>query len=115
MSLQSVAVKDGSAVAPSTSAEGKHTIKQGMSGTYTIGASSEAKYKTLKEATDELGRIGADGAVTLLIEKGTYTGMVLIPEIPGLSSTNTLTIRSKSGNREDVVFDIKETVQTTSP
>ena len=108
MSLQSVAVKDGSAVSPSTSAEGKHSIKQGMSGTYTIRASSEAKYKTLKEATDELSRIGADGAVTFLIEKGTYTGMVLIPEIPGLSSTNTLTIRSKSGNREDVVFDIKE-------
>ena len=107
MSLKQVRSKDKPAVAPTDSKEAKREVKAGMHGEYLVGASSAAKYKSLKDATDALSAAGVDGPVTLLLESGVYTDMVSIPAIDGLSSTNTLTIRSQSGKRSDVVFDIK--------
>ncbi len=75
----------------------------GMHGTYRVGTSREAKYKTIQSAIDAL-QGGIESAVTFLIEPGTYTEYITIPEINGVSAENVVTFRSLTGNREDVVI-----------
>lgn len=75
----------------------------GMHGTYLVGASDAAKYKTIQSAIDALQN-GIESAVTFLIESGTYTEYLTIPEIDGVSAENTVTFRSQTGNREDVII-----------
>lgn len=75
----------------------------GMHGTYLVGASDAAKYKTIQSAIDALQN-GIESAVTFLIEPGTYTEYLTIPEIDGVSAENTVTFRSQTGNREDVII-----------
>ena len=75
----------------------------GMHGTYLVGASDAAKYKTIQSAIDALQN-GIESAVTFLIEPGTYTEYLTIPEIDGVSAENTVTFRSQTGNYEDVVI-----------
>ncbi len=74
----------------------------GMHGTYLVGASNAAKYKTIQSAIDALQN-GIESAVTFLIEPGTYTEYLTIPEIDGVSADNTVTFRSQTGNYEDVI------------
>ena len=74
----------------------------GMHGTYLVGASNAAKYKTIQSAIDALQN-GIESAVTFLIEPGTYTEYLTIPEIDGVSADNTITFRSQTGNYEDVI------------
>ena len=75
----------------------------GMHGTYLVGASDAAKYKTIQSAIDALQN-GIESAVTFLIEPGTYTEYLTIPAIDGVSAENTVTFRSQTGNREDVII-----------
>lgn len=75
----------------------------GMHGTYLVGASDAAKYKTIQSAIDALQN-GIESAVTFLIESGTYTEYLTIPEIDGVSAENTVTFRSQTGNYEDVII-----------
>ena len=75
----------------------------GMHGTYLVGASDAAKYKTIQSAINALQN-GIESAVTFLIEPGTYTEYLTIPEIDGVSAENTVTFRSQTGNREDVII-----------
>lgn len=72
-----------------------HEISQGISGTFVVGLSSQAQYAEIQEAIDAL-KAGVSGPVTLLLEDGEYDEVVVIPEIPGLSSHNTLHITSLS-------------------
>lgn len=75
----------------------------GMHGTYLVGTSDAAKYKTIQSAIDALQN-GIESAVIFLIEPGTYTEYLTIPEIDGVSAENTVTFRSQTGNREDVII-----------
>lgn len=78
-------------------------INKGFKGAYTIGASAKANYPTVNAAIEAL-KNGIEGPVVLEVENGTYNELVSIPKIVGTSSVNTLTIKSKSGNSNDVVF-----------
>lgn len=80
------------------------TIKAGMKGVYTIGASEGASYPTIAAATEALKANGVEGAVTMQIENGTYNENVRITKIDGTSETNTITFEGKSGNRADVTI-----------
>ena len=80
------------------------TIKAGMKGVYTIGASEGANYPTIAAATEALKANGVEGAVTMQIENGTYNENVRITQIDGTSETNTITFEGKSGNRADVTI-----------
>ncbi len=75
----------------------------GMHGTYLVGASDAAKYKTIQSAIDALQN-GIESAVTFLIEPGTYTEYLTIPEIDGVSAENTVTFTSLTGKKEDVII-----------
>ena len=86
----------------------------GMHGTYLVGASDAAKYKTIQSAIDALQN-GIESAVTFLIEPGTYTEYLTIPEIDGVSAENTITFRSQTGNREDVIIKYDTYSPQSSP
>ncbi|MBL0062565.1 MAG: hypothetical protein IPP40_14030 [bacterium] len=63
-----------------------------MSGTYQIGGFG-ADFSTLTSALTELNHRGVDGPVVLDLEAGLYAENLNLDNIPGLSSTSTLSIR----------------------
>lgn len=80
------------------------TVKEGFHGTYIVGSSSSADYATISDAVDAM-KGGIDGEVVFELESGTYTELVNIPHIEGTSDVNTVTMRSQSGNYQDVVIE----------
>ena len=78
------------------------TVKDGFHGTHTVGVNGE--YKTLASAIEDMGIDGINGPVILELESGTYDEAVIIPEIAGASATNTITIKSATGNYSDVTI-----------
>ena len=82
----------------------KETLNKGLSGTYTVGTSS-SDYTTMAAAIADLKASGVCGPVVMNIASGTYTGQVEIEgDIAGASSTNTITFKSATGNKANVVF-----------
>jgi hypothetical protein len=65
-------------------------ICSGISGSFTIGSSSGADYKTFGDAVADLA-CGASGPITFNIEPGTYNEQVVLKEVFGASATNTIT------------------------
>lgn len=111
--LKSVAV-NGTATQPKNTVSASFKVIGGMHGTYRVGASAEADFKTIQAAVDALQN-GMEDAVTFLIEPGTYTEKVTIPEVSGTSADHTVTFRSLTGNREDVIIRHDNyTAQTSS-
>ncbi|MDD6209866.1 MAG: BNR-repeat neuraminidase N-terminal domain-containing protein [Bacteroidales bacterium] len=92
---------DGTAFSLPSAEKGESTVKRGFSGTYTVGTSGSADYEDIASAVAAMEG-GIDGPVVLQLESGDYEGKFLIPHIEGASAENTITIRSKSGNAEDV-------------
>lgn len=90
---------DNATVLPQTTETASTSVAQGISGTINVGAN--ATYTTIQGAVDAL-KAGIDGPVTISIESGKYNERVSIPQVPGLSHTNTLTLRAASGKRGDV-------------
>lgn len=84
----------------------KLALTQGIHGTFLVGNSSEANYKTLTEATNDLQAKGVDGPVTLQLLPGRYEENVHIKTIPGLSEKNRLTIEPRDKGSE-VTFENK--------
>lgn len=103
MTLASVDVNK-TATAPKNTVTATTNVISGMHGTYRIGTSAAAKFNTIQSAIDALA-IGVDGPVTFLIESGTYTERIAMKEITGASANNTITFRSLTGNRDDVVIE----------
>ena len=75
------------------------TVAAGKSGTFTVGAGAD--FGTIQAAVNSL-KDGIDGPVVINIKRGIYNENVEIPEIPGASATNTITIQSESGDYHDV-------------
>lgn len=76
-------------------------INPSMSGTYTIGGSSP-DYGSIQDAINDLYNKGICGPVTLSIRNGGYNEQVLFKAIQGSSATNTITIKSESGDSSQV-------------
>ncbi|MGM9836481.1 MAG: DUF4465 domain-containing protein [Muribaculaceae bacterium] len=79
------------------------SVTEGLSGEYTIGSSGEADYATIGDAVDALAD-GIEGAVTFLIEDGTYAENVMINHVDGVSAEHTIKFASQSGDRTKVVI-----------
>ena len=76
------------------------------SGTFTINPAGGGDYLTLQEAVDDLASEGMSGPVTLQFSSGTHTvDEVVVGYVDGMSEDNTLTVRSQSGNAEDVTLE----------
>lgn len=89
---------------PLQAADATIRVVSGAHGYYLIGADYTADYPTLTAAIDAIAAIGMDGPVTLAVESGLYTEQVTIPEISGAGAVNTLTIRSVTGDYNDVTY-----------
>ena len=75
------------------------TVKQTMSGTYTVGAGGN--YTSLTSAVADLACVGVSGAVVLSLTDAAYnsgeTFPIVIPAVAGASATNTVTVRPANG------------------
>lgn len=76
------------------------------SGTYIIGGSSSANFTDISSAINALEQYGICGPIVFKIESGTYTGNYIISNnLGGLSSTNTITFESQTGDTADVTLE----------
>lgn len=74
-------------------------IKAGASGVFTVG--DGADFGTIQAAVDNISG-GVDGPVVINVKRGIYNEKVNVPDIPGTSAANTITIQSETGNYNDV-------------
>ncbi len=73
-------------------------------GIYTIGPDPNDDYSTFNGAVSDLNAYGICGPVTFLVDSGSYNENVVFNEISGASSVNTITFKSFSGNKNDVIL-----------
>lgn len=84
----------------------QNVFAQPMSGIYTIGGTSP-DFISISQAVGALSSNGVAGSVVLNIRPGIYEEQVIIPEIAGASSSNTITFQSETGFAEDVIWQFE--------
>lgn len=93
----------GAAMTPSVTAPvGSRRISGALSGVYTIGTGGD--FPSFASASNALNSFGVSGAVIFNVFTGTYTEQVTLNQIAGVSSTNTILIKSQSGDSSDVTL-----------
>jgi hypothetical protein len=73
----------------------------GLSGTYTINSSvpaSSSNFVSFASAIASLTSCGVSGPVTFNVAAGVYNEQVTIPQVTGVSATNTITFDGGAGN-----------------
>jgi PKD repeat protein len=84
-----------------------------LNGTYTIDANGAGptNYVDFTSAVADLNNVGVCGPVVFNVANGTYTEQVVINQVPGSSSTNTITFKSTSGDTSlcEVNFGVSST------
>ncbi|CAM2772096.1 Concanavalin A-like lectin/glucanases superfamily protein [Flavobacterium succinicans] len=79
-------------------------MAQALSGTYHIGTSQPAPFKTITSAIARINASGVSGPVTFLLDDSNYSTKngeifpIVITQFTGSSATNTLTIKPNAGN-----------------
>ncbi|MCK4701144.1 MAG: right-handed parallel beta-helix repeat-containing protein, partial [Bacteroidales bacterium] len=76
-------------------------------GDYTIGPTGD--FVSFTEAVDTIAPVGLLGPVTFIVQSGTYNEQFVIPAIPEISETNTVTFTSASGDSTDVILQFDAT------
>ena len=77
-------------------------VTTAVNGTYIIGATGD--FTTFTDAVNFVANNGMCGPVVFNVQSGTYSEQVTVPEIIGLSASNTLTFQSLSGINTDVIL-----------
>ena len=77
-------------------------LETSFAGIYTIGATGD--YLTFADAISVLQTLGVCGPVVFNILPGTYTEQVSMPEIVGVSATNSITFTSSTGVAADAIL-----------
>lgn len=72
-----------------------------LKGNYTIGA-SPSNFATIASAINAMVIRGVDSIVTFLIKTGTYNESVDLPQVVGMSASNTVTFTSLANNKDSV-------------
>ena len=82
-----------------------------LNGTYTIDldATTNPDYLSFNDAVDALNQYGVCGPVTFLVADTTYNEQLPVEEVFGMSSVNTVTFESASGNNTGVVLTYSAT------
>ncbi|MCK4700954.1 MAG: hypothetical protein KAT38_11480, partial [Bacteroidales bacterium] len=76
-------------------------------GEYIIGPTGD--FKSFTEAVDTISPVGIKSSVTFKVQSGTYNEQFVIPAIPDVSETNTITFTSASGDSTDVILQFDAT------
>ena len=94
----------------------KRTYCEPLSGTYTInaGGSGARNFVSFNQAVKALACGGVSAPVIFEAAAGTYNERVVIPGIPGASSTRTVTFVSASGLSADVLLTDSSTHDTNN-
>jgi hypothetical protein len=85
-----------------------YACPQNISGSYSVGGVNP-DFQTLDDALASITTCGLSGHVVLNMAPGIYPGQYTFTNIPGISDSTTLTIRSATGDPEDVVFLLSTT------
>ncbi len=102
----------GTDIVPTVSEVAETKLAHGMKGSYTIGSSAEADFKSVQAAVDAMGVLGIEGNVVFNIASGTYNEKVTLSPVLGTSADATITFQSETGNAADVVFQNDDTSDT---
>ncbi|GEM_PF-962331 len=78
------------------------SITPSLEGIYTIGPSGGNDYPDFTSAVNDLGTFGVCDSVIFQVESATYNEQIVIDEIMGASSNNTITFRSAALNYTQV-------------
>ncbi len=81
----------------------KIQVGVGLSGTYTVGGTG-ADYTNITTALNDIKCGGLSGPVVLKLNAQTFSEQLVIGNIPGASSTNTLTIQGAGMNATRISF-----------
>ncbi|MBP6334726.1 MAG: T9SS type A sorting domain-containing protein [Bacteroidia bacterium] len=84
-----------------------------LSGTYTIGGVSP-DYATVNAAAIALNATGISGPVTFNIRNGTYTGKVILNNIPNSSAVNTVLFQSEDADSTVVILEDSSTIASAN-
>lgn len=76
-----------------------------LSGTYTIGPAVGNNFPSFTAAVQKMNWCGLGGAVTFLVQSGTYTEQIELGPIPGNSATHTITFRSQANDSSAVILN----------
>lgn len=79
-----------------------------MTGDYSVG-DTLSDFVTINDAVDALIMYGVCGPVNINIKPGTYTEQIIIPEITGASSFNTITFQSANFDSTSVILQCNST------
>lgn len=82
-----------------------------LSGTYTIGGFAP-DYDSIHTAIEDMALQGISGPVTFNIRDGVYTERIIIPSIPGASTTKRIIIQSESMDSSAVTIQYLGTLST---
>ncbi|MGV3636520.1 MAG: right-handed parallel beta-helix repeat-containing protein [Flavobacteriales bacterium] len=75
-----------------------------LSGTYTIGPDVGNNFPSFTAAVQKMNWCGVGGAVTFLVQSGTYTEQIELGAISGNNATNTITFRSQANDSSAVIL-----------
>ncbi|MCX6232871.1 MAG: right-handed parallel beta-helix repeat-containing protein [Bacteroidetes bacterium] len=75
-----------------------------MSGNYTIGGTG-ANFASFSDAILILKNCGVNAPVVFNVNPGSYTEQFIIPAIPGISPTNTVTFKAANNDSSSVIID----------
>lgn len=84
----------------------------GISGTYTIGKSKTADFKSFNEAITEMTARGLCGATTFNVEDGTYREQITLTQLDGMGSSAPLTFQGASKDSSKVIITLASTTAT---
>lgn len=88
---------------PAETRDALTTVQEGIHGTFTVGTSGDCDFNTISAAVASL-LPGIDGPVIFELADGNYKEVVKVPAVTGASERNTITMRSASGKRDNVVI-----------
>jgi PKD repeat protein len=86
-------------------------VYSGLTGSYTVGGTTP-DFKSINEAVEALYSRGVCGATTFKIRAGTYPEQISLSQIPGASSSNTVTFISEDNDPSKVSLELASTTAT---
>ncbi|MCK4662126.1 MAG: right-handed parallel beta-helix repeat-containing protein, partial [Bacteroidales bacterium] len=83
-------------------------------GNLTINSAGGGDFLSFSEAVDSLKKLGVSGSVTIGVADGTYNEQFSMPDIPGVSVTNTIVFESASHDSTAVTLTFENTSENTN-
>lgn len=92
----------------------KITRLPAMAGTYTIGDTSVANFKSFNQAITAMTSRGICSAITFNVFKGTYPEQLTLVQLPGMGSANPITFQNMTSDSTKVLITLSGTTATGS-